>query len=239
MRKLPILMYHKVEEPPAQPGFLRNYVRPEQFAAQLEALRAWGYTPLALEDWLAARSNPSLLPVKPIVLTFDDGYASCFETAWPILRRYAARATIFLVADFVGKTNVWDASEPQVPLLGAEQIREMQAAGIRFGSHSSTHRSLTSLPESEAFAELTGSRNKLESLLGQPVLTFAYPYNNNNIRVRALARQAGYRAAVLGRGIVNAPWTSPWALRRIAVHLETSLEELRARLTSWRWLAGF
>ena len=115
----------------------------------------------------------------------------------------------------------------------------MQAAGIRFGSHSSTHRSLTTLSEPEARAELTDAKNKLESILVKPVLTFAYPYNDNNRKIRSLTRKTGYQAAVLGRGIVNAPWTSPWALRRILIHVETTLEELRHRLDSWRWLRGF
>jgi len=239
VRKLPILLYHKIEELPPRPGYLRNFVTPAQFAAQLEALRKWGYTPIALEDWLAARTNPANMPVRPIVLTLDDGYVSNYETAWPILQRYDASATIFLVADFLGKTNAWDSSEPQVPLLNVQQITKMQAAGIRFGSHSSTHRSLIALSEANARVELTDAKNKLESILAQPVLTFAYPYNHNNWKTRSLARKAGYQAAVLGRGMVNAPWTSPWALRRILIHVGTTLEELRHRLDSWRWLTGF
>ena len=155
------------------------------------------------------------------------------------VQRYDANATIFLVAGFLGKTNAWDSSEPQASLLRVQQITRMQAAGIRFGSHSLTHRSLRTLSEPEARAELTDAKDKLESILAQPVLTFAHPYNHNNWKTRALARKGGYQAAVLGRGMVNAPWTSPWALRRILIHVETTLEELRHRLDSWRWLRGF
>jgi peptidoglycan/xylan/chitin deacetylase (PgdA/CDA1 family) len=239
VRTLPILLYHKIEELPPRPGYLRNYVTPAQFVAQLEALRKWSYTPIALEDWLAARANLAHMPARPIVLTLDDGYASNYETAWPILQRYDANATVFLVADFLGKTNAWDSSEPQVSLLNVQQIRKMQAAGIRFGSHSSTHRSLTTLSEPDVRAELTDAKNKLESILARPVQTLAYPYNHNNWTTRSLARKTGYQAAVVGRGMVNAPWTNPWALRRILIHVETTLEELRHRLDSWRWLRGF
>jgi len=239
MHKLPILMYHKVEEIPPRPGYLLNYVTPRRFAEHLEALRKWGYTPIALEHWLEARSAGTKLPESPVVFTFDDGFRSNYEIAWPILQKYDATATIFLVADFVGETNRWDVSEPQAPLLGAEEILRMQAGGIRFGSHTCTHRSLTELPKTSAWGELTKSRDKLEALLGHPVVSLAYPYNNNNFAVRRLARKTGYQAAVLGRGIVNAPWTNRWALRRILVHAETTIEELGQRLSSWRWAAGF
>ena len=238
MQKLPILLYHKIEEIPPGARHPRNYVRPKQFEAQLAALKSWGYTSIALEDWLEKRAAGGGMPSQPIVLTFDDGYRSNYEIAWPILRHYGARATLFLVADNIGGTNRWDADEIQQTLLSPDEIQAMQADGIRFGSHTCTHRSLIHLTETEALKELTQSRSKLENLLGRPVITLAYPYNNNNIRVRSLARRAGYQAAVLGRGSVNAPWTSHWALRRIQIEPQTTIEELKYRLSSWRWLAG-
>jgi peptidoglycan/xylan/chitin deacetylase (PgdA/CDA1 family) len=237
VQKLPILLYHKIDEIPPGARHVRNYVPPKQFESQLGALKLWGFTPIALEDWLRLRAAGTGMPSRPVVLTFDDGYRSNYEIAWPILRHYEAGATIFLVADRMGETNRWDADELQEPLLGPAEVRAMQAGGISFGSHTCTHRSLIHLTEKEALEELTLSRAKLEMLLGRPVTTLAYPYNNNNRRVRRLARTAGYQAAVLGRGKVNAPWTSLWALRRIQVDSQTTIEELRHRLFSWRHLA--
>jgi peptidoglycan/xylan/chitin deacetylase (PgdA/CDA1 family) len=235
---LPILMYHKVDLIPPRPGFLGNYVLPERFDEQLTALSRWGYTPITLEDWVEFRAGARKPPRRPIALTFDDGYQSTHDIAWPLLRRHGATATVFLVTDFIGKTNLWDAGERQEPLLSATQIAALLAGGIHFGSHTCTHRSLTHIPEAEALIELTRSRTALEALLERPVVALAYPYNNNNYRVRGLARQAGYKAAVLGRGRLNARWTSPWALRRIPVDSQTTVEALGRQFTRLRWWAG-
>ncbi len=239
MLMLPILMYHKVGPVPPKAGYLGNYVLPEQFENQLTALSRWGYTPIALEDWLDFRAGLCKPPRRPIALTFDDGYRSTYDVAWPVLRHYDATATVFLVTDLIGKTNLWDASELQEPLLSATEIAAMYARGIHFGSHTCTHRSLTGMRAAEALVELTRSRAALGTLLGRPVVTLAYPYNNNNYKVRRLARQAGYKAAVLGRGRINARWTSPWALRRIMIDTQMTVDALGRLLTRLRWWAGF
>ena len=235
---LPFLMYHKVDEIPPGARHVRNYVLPEQFDAQLTALSRWGFTFVSIGDWLDFREGRRKPPRRPIAITFDDGYQSNHDIAWPILRRHSATATLFLVADLIGGTNRWDVDELQEPLLGPVEIAAMQAGGIQFGSHTCTHRSLIGIPPPEALLELTRSRATLEALLGRPVVTLAYPYNNNNATVRALARRAGYQAAVLGRGRVNASWTSTWALRRFQVDSLTTVEALGRRLARLRWLAG-
>jgi peptidoglycan/xylan/chitin deacetylase (PgdA/CDA1 family) len=239
MLTLPILMYHKIAVIPPGARHIGNYVLPEQFEAQLAALTSWGYTPITIEDWLEFRAGRKLPPRRPIALTFDDGYWSNYEIAWPLLRRYHATATIFLVTDLIGRTNRWDSDELQEPLLGPDEIAVMQAGGIRFGSHTCTHRPLVHLSPAEALHELTDSRSKLEALLRRPVLTLAYPYNKHDASVRSLVRRAGYKAAVLGRGRGNARWTNPWALRRVKVDSQTTVEELRHRLSRLKWLTLF
>src|SRR5260370_11624764 len=210
-------MYHKVDLVPPRAGYLGNYVLPEQLDNQLTALSRWGYTPITLEDWLDFRVGLRKPPRRPIALTFDDGYRSTYDIAWPILRRQDATATVFLVTDFIGKTNLWDARELLEPLLSATEIAAMHARRIHFGSHTCTHRSLTGMSAAEALVELTRSRAALRTLLGRPIFTLAYPYNNNNYKVRRLARQAAYKSAVLGRARLNARSTSPWPLPRTQI----------------------
>src|ERR1700751_3538632 len=111
--RLPILMSHKIAHIPAGARPLRNYVLPDQFAAQLDALRRWGYQTISFADWLAYRAGSAPLPRRPIILTFDDGYRSTHDIAWPLLRRFGFTGTVFLVSDLIGKTNTWDADEIQ------------------------------------------------------------------------------------------------------------------------------
>src|SRR5207244_3153314 len=91
-RRLPILMYHKVDELP--PGSSdTNYVRPAQFAEQVAALRQWGFEPITFARWLSRDA----LPPRPIILTFDDGYRDFERNAWPLLKANGCPATVFLV----------------------------------------------------------------------------------------------------------------------------------------------
>jgi peptidoglycan/xylan/chitin deacetylase (PgdA/CDA1 family) len=235
--KLTILMYHKIDEPSAEVRFPGNYVAPSAFEAQMRALKAWGYESIAFEQWLEYRSGASrALPRRPIIVTFDDGY-TCFDrNAWPVLRSLGMSATVFLVAGQIGGTNAWDRDERQERLLDADRIKALQAEGVSFGSHSFTHPPLARIAPDRALEELTRSRTELGNLLGREVTVFAYPFSNQNSLVRDLARQAGYRCAVRGKGRMNWRHTDPFGLQRIKVEHEMTVDDLRRRLARERYL---
>ena len=220
--KLTILMYHKVDELPSGVRTPGNFVSPAHFTQQMDALLAWGYRTIGFEQWLDYRAGaPRLLPAKPLIITFDDGYTCFDEHAWPILKARDMSATVFLVASQIGGTNAWDRDEVRLPLLDGSRIRALQDDGVHFGSHSVDHQPLAKISQHEAFRELARSRLALGELLGREVDTFAYPFSNQNSEVRRLARQAGYRCAVRGKGHMNWPSTDPFGLRRIKIEPET------------------
>jgi len=109
--RLPILVYHKIDRIPPGSRYPKNYVTPEQFAAQLAFLARHGYTSISFLDYLAYRRGERRLPRRVIILTFDDGYRLTRTIALPLMRQYGFGATIFLVTAYVGKTNLWDADE--------------------------------------------------------------------------------------------------------------------------------
>lgn len=235
--KLTILMYHKIDEPPADVRFPGNYVRPDQFQQQMRALLAWGYRTVTFDEWLdyrADRARP--VPPKPLIVTFDDGY-TCFDrNAWPVLRSLGMGATVFLVAGQIGGTNAWDRDERQEPLLDATRIKALQEDGVSFGSHSYTHPPLAKISPDRALEELTRSRSALGALLGRSVDVVAYPFSNQNSLIRDLARQAGYRCAVRGKGRMNWRRTDPFGLRRIKVEDNMTIDALNRRLARERYL---
>lgn len=234
--KLTILMYHRVEEPPPYTAHPSNFVDPSQLAAQLTALREWGYTSVSFDDWIAHLAGQRSLPSRPLILTFDDGYRSLRDIAWPIVREHGFSATTFLVSTQIGGTNRWDADEPQAPLLNAGEIRALRAEGMSFGSHSRTHRPLARIPIAEAAEEMSRSRAELEAILGEPVRVLAYPFSNQSRDVRHAARDAGYAAAVRGLGRMNTRRTDRFGLRRIKIDFEMSISRLRWKLFRERWL---
>jgi peptidoglycan/xylan/chitin deacetylase (PgdA/CDA1 family) len=235
--KLTILMYHKIDELARDVRFPGNYVTPRQFEEQLDALVAWGYRTIALDEWMDHREGRRrTLPGKPLVLTFDDGY-TCFDRhAWPVMRARGLGGTVFLVAGEIGGWNSWDAEERRERLLDAPRIRALQDEGVHFGSHSVTHPPLAKIDAARALDELSRSRRMLSDLLGRDVTTFAYPFSNQTARVRAMAREAGYRCAVRGKGRMNWRWTDPFGLRRIKVDHTTTLGQLERMLFVERYL---
>lgn len=214
---LPILVFHKIAPVPPDSQFPRNYVRPEQFDALLRSLKSAGYQTVTFEQYIAHRRGEGVLPPKPIILTFDDGYRSNAEIAVPIMRRHGFRATIFVVPGHLGQSNRWDAEETQEPLLTAEEIRALHADGFAFGSHTMHHSRLTVAPTDVAFEELRASREALENLLQEPVRSICYPWAQHNESVHRLAQDAGYACGVGIRRRLNRASTDIMALHRIPV----------------------
>jgi peptidoglycan/xylan/chitin deacetylase (PgdA/CDA1 family) len=189
---LPILMYHRVA-PEREGGRSRFRVTPEAFEEQMRYLYENGYRTIDLDEWGAATLRRQPLAGNAVLLTFDDGYLDFVAHAWPILKRFGFSATVFLVADAVGSTNLWDAAygEP-VPLMGWEEILRLQGDRIAFGSHSATHPLLTSLTSERVVEEAVRSRLLLEERLGTPVRAFCYPYGAYDPTVSHLIGGCGY-----------------------------------------------
>jgi peptidoglycan/xylan/chitin deacetylase (PgdA/CDA1 family) len=188
-------MYHNIGVPP-QGARLRNlYVRVGAFARQMFMLRMLGYKGLSM-----SAAMPYLRGEKQgrvAVITFDDGYVDTLEQALPILQKHGFSATCYVISQRTGQYNEWDAASLNVrkSLMNDEQVRAWHAAGMEVGAHSRTHPRLTGCTDAELQNEIAGSKADLETLLGQPVTQFCYPYGDLDERVVAATRQAGFDAA--------------------------------------------
>lgn len=178
-----------------------QYVAPNLFRSQLDYLSSKGWAAANLESVI---SN-DLSDIDRFAITFDDGYLSVYEHAYPALVEHQIKATIYVVVDSIGGLNEWDrkAGDQSEPMMSAEQIKELSNAGFEIGSHTLTHPHLTELNDSELKHELVESKNRLEDLIGKPVKSFSYPYGDCDDRVIASAIEAGYSNAVTTKlGIV-------------------------------------
>jgi peptidoglycan/xylan/chitin deacetylase (PgdA/CDA1 family) len=191
-KALPVLMYHRVA--PGKADTMRRYrVSPEDFEEQLQYLRDAGFYSVGWAEWQAAAAARTPLPGRAIALTFDDGYQDVFDFAAPLLERYGFTATVFLVADRIGGSNVWDqAFAETIPLMGWAEIRELHARGLQFGSHTATHRALTGLSIAEVVDEGARSRAMIEDALRSPVRAIAYPYGDFDDPVAHVMGACGY-----------------------------------------------
>jgi peptidoglycan/xylan/chitin deacetylase (PgdA/CDA1 family) len=193
---VPILMYHHVSA--TVPGAFRKYtVAPDALDRQLRWLRARGMAVVDMDVIEAALAGGPPLAPRPVVVTFDDGFAEAVATALPILERHRVRATFYVVSDGIGGRSDWLRRERGIdlPLVDAAGIRRLVDAGMAVESHTRTHPHLPTL-EAEALAdELAGSREAIERVTGRPVRHLAYPHGEATERVRRAAGAAGYRTA--------------------------------------------
>lgn len=236
MSRLTILMYHRVAAIPPDTRYPKNFVAPATFRAQIEALLEWGYEPITFHQWLAYREHAARIPRRPFIVTFDDGYRDFADNAWPVLQPLRVPATVFLVASKLGRTNDWDADEPQTPLLDAASVRDLESEGVEFGGHGFSHVALARVSPNEAREEIVRCHGALVGLLRKPPEVFAYPYSNQSAKVRQLAREAGFKCAVRGKGRLNWRWTDPFGLRRILMHEGVDVHELKRTLSRLTWM---
>jgi len=170
---IPVLTFHAVEDGRSVVSF-----SPELFGRFMEKLHRGGYRTVRLSDAAGLVRERKPFPEKSFVLTFDDGYGSVYEGAFPVLRKYRMTATVFLT---VGDTEN-RGPQDRLPTLGGRQmlswgeVREMKDAGIDFGAHTVTHPDLTAIDAARMEHEIRGSKEIIENNLGEPVLSFAYPY---------------------------------------------------------------
>lgn len=190
-QRLPILAYRRIS-----PDGL-DAVTPQVLEQQLQYLKDRAYYSASWEDWRSAKLDKTPLPGKAVLLTFDGGYLDFFQYAWPLLKRFDFTATVFLVAESIGKTNSWEKAEfEEVQLMGWPEIHQLRDAGIEFGSMSATYQPLTALSPTEIVREGAKSRAILERELEKSVKCFAYPYGDVDPIVAHLIGATGYTFGV-------------------------------------------
>ena len=207
---LPVLMYHHLTEE----GGGNVTVSAACFAEQMAALSAAGYTAVGLEDLYAYVEEGTALPDKPILITFDDGYKSNYEIAWPILEKYGMEAVIFTIGVSVGKDTYKDTGEAITPHFSYEEAREMTVSGtISIQSHTYDMHQSTQLDEAPvrvSAVPLEGESEEdfmavfrwdmersMEEILegtGEPVTALAYPNGAYTTLGQALCRELGLKA---------------------------------------------
>lgn len=219
---VPILLYHKIDDV----AYSNDYTTTANFRAEMQALQAYGYTPILFSDLMSIRAGTEAAPAKPILLTFDDGYEDLLTKAAPILAEFHFVATSFIPTGRVGGTNAWDtgamnAGEPVINHLTWNEIQTLSAQGfIDFQPHTVTHPDIRTLSDSQLAYELTASKQALESHLpGHTMLTFCYPYGYGTYdsRIQNAIWAAGYLDAVAASGGIESNSSDKWDLRRVYI----------------------
>lgn len=184
--RVPVMMYHDILAE-KQVFFDRT---PEEFEAHLKLIQEKGLTPISMDQLVAHLQTGLPLPAKPILLTFDDGYAGHYEYVYPLLKKYGYPAVFSIYTAKVGKKMGRSS-------MTWEQVREMAADPlVTIASHSVSHRVMPDLTAAEVERELVESKQILEQALGKPIRYFTYPEGKYNPDIAKAVQAAGYSAAL-------------------------------------------
>jgi len=228
---VPILMYHKVG-PTAHTVW---WVTADLFARQMDALLAYGYKTVTLQDYINHREGLASLPDHPVIITFDDGYQNLYTEAYPILKERGMTATAFIPTSKIAesaeerKDNSWDAPEAPYPAnhLIWEEVQALYEAGFAIESHTVSHPLLEQISKNWVERELVDSRKELQDRLGHDVYFLCYPYSSGayDAEIQSQVSEAGYRAAVAAYpdGVANTATSNIWSLPRMTVSEDHSV----------------
>lgn len=179
--KILVLNYHQIGN-----NFTPLCVPTQVFDEQMAYLKDNGYVTITPEELYGGIKGTLVLPERPVLITFDDGYVDNYTNAMPVIKKYGMHATVFIIPGF---TNV------QQNYLTWEQIKEMEKSGFNFQSHTLNHRALEELPDDEIRAELLNSKIMIEKNLGHEINFLAYPTGTYNLHIAGIAKDVGYKGA--------------------------------------------
>ena len=251
--EVPILMYHNLVENQNDPAISKDTMWIGQFRRQMELLRKNGFHAISLQQLIDLAQKGKALPEKPVLITFDDGYRSVYELAFPVLQEYEMQAVVFPIGVSVGKDTYKDTGIPITPHFTWEQAREMADSGlVSIQSHTyDMHQMKTfetaaggkllrpnilqqSWETEEEYAQalladLNHSRNDIQEQTGQTVVALSYPGGSYNALSEKLLASFGIQCTFTihpGKAVIQ-PWSpaSLYALNRFYVQSETSDEE--------------
>ncbi len=224
--RVPILMYHVINPPPAGAPFPGLYVSSSEFSAQMQALASAGYHAITQDQmWAYWKRGISLPAGKPIVVSFDNGYQSQYANALPVLRRLG----------WVGDENIQlTGLPPSQGGLSQSQIKGLVSAGWELDTQGISHADLIALNATQLAEQVASSRRTIQQRYGVPVNWFCYPSGHYNASVIAAVKSAGYTGSTTVIPGWAGPESDPYRLPRLRVLGGTSPESLLSELQSIR-----
>jgi len=244
---IPVLLYHRVGTP-------EDCKRPvscitvEEFGEQIRYLSKSGYYFASISEIVDYVEGKRVLPSKSVALTFDDGYANNYIYAFPVLKKYGAKATIFVNTCFIGREvalkvalNTFlevpeQSADVVYRFLSWNEIEEMHKGGIDFQPHGHTHPDLSKLEKNLVREEIIKSKEMLEKTLGKEGEFISYPFGRYSKRVISILKEQGFKAGVAVRPGIAKPGMDLYALPRMGIAAGCSLGRFKAMLSDYmRW----
>lgn len=188
MLKVPILMYHYVENIQDKNDKKRISLNtpPYILEQEIKTLSEAGYTFMTNAELADALNGKTTLPAKPIVLTFDDGYRDLYTDVFPILKKYRVKATAYLISGFLNRNN---------HLLESQVTEIIQSGLVEIGAHTVHHIWLKGSSLKNLSNEIFQSKVMLEQTFHISVVSFAYPFGAFDLQSIEIVKKSGFKSA--------------------------------------------
>ncbi|MGW8361651.1 polysaccharide deacetylase family protein [Streptomyces wedmorensis] len=227
--RIPVLLYHAVTDDP--PDWIAEFtVTPKEFASQLDAIVASGRTAITVGALAAHLATGTPLPPRPVVLTFDDGFA---DLVGPTAEALAARdlpSTAYLTTGAI--TPGRPCLLPPAPMMNLSQAPRLEQYGMEIGAHTVTHPQLDTLTPGLLRRELREAKAVLEDVLGHEVRHLAYPHGYNSPAVRRAVAAAGYTSAVAVRHALSSESDEIYRIARLILRRGHTVADVE------QWMEG-
>ena len=214
-------MYHMIgvdKDDPSNQAVLSE----EHFRQQMKFLKDNDFHPITMEQLYEYMVHNKPVPVRPVVLTFDDGYPDTYSIVMPVMKEYGFASTVFV--------PTYDTD--QGTRLNWQQVKEMKASGMTIASHGHHHERLNEMKGQTLASELQTSQDELKQQLGITNEFFCYPYGGDNAAAEAALKKFGIKLAFT----MNPGWAkygdNPYAVKRIWIGNEVDIDNFKQRITT-------
>lgn len=217
------LAFHQSSER-FHPGI--NNLRPESIDAILRLFNDWGY-----RFWDGSFPLEKISDPQEVVVTFDDAYAESIDVIERLIQR-GITPIVFVPTDYIGRVNSWDYASWWIPSshMSVEQIRSLAQAGVFFGSHGASHRSLEGISADKLHKELTQSKEKLERITDREAVYLSVPFGRYDRTVVEAAGQCGYIRLFSLRPDAQEEKFDGYVLPRLPIYGNDDFFALRSKL---------
>lgn len=213
---VPVLMYHKVGEDKDNDAVIRE----DLFRAQMEYLKKNDYHPITLDELADYLEKGTPLPVRPVVLTFDDGYKDTYTIVYPLLKKLGFVGTVFVNPGDIGTRLTW------------QELEEMKKGGMMIASHGYDHVEMNTLTDKGQKENLEKAQKALKEKLDIDNKWFCYPYGEHNAFSKAELKRQGFRGAVKMNGGWAHAGEDLYAINRLWVGNAVTLEHFAERVST-------
>ena len=213
-KKIPTLMYHAVSD--QMWGIAELFVSPSEMEKQLKYLQDNGYTTITFEDF--GRLDEIS---KPVMLTYDDGYDDNYTQLFPLLKKYNAKATVFVITGEIGKQYY----------LTEAQIKEMSDSGlVSIQSHTVTHPHLSDLNAEQLEQEMTQSKETLTRITGKEPFVLCYPTGKYSELSLQKTKEHYSFGLLMNGGMYTTGVQDPYMIPRFYISRDTDINAFAGKL---------